>query len=140
MTAELLRAVIPGDPGPAKVNTRSTPIRRGKGATVVLSAPYRGWRDLAVLELRAATRGRLDLPHAGLVRVELLTAWPRKHARGPLAGVALGDVDACCKAALDVLAHAGVLQDDAQVIELVARKVHDHANPRIEIVVSLYTS
>jgi Holliday junction resolvase RusA-like endonuclease len=93
-----------------------------------------------VLELRAATRGRLDLPHAGLVRVELLTAWPRKHASGPLAGVALGDVDACCKAALDVLEVAGLLLDDAQVVELVARKAWDRANPRIEIVVTSYTS
>jgi Holliday junction resolvase RusA-like endonuclease len=137
---ELLRAVIPGDPGPAKVNTRSTPIRRATGATAILSAPYRRWRDIAVLELRAATRGRLDLPHAGLVRVELLTAWPRKHASGPLKGVAFGDVDATGKAALDALEVAGVLYSDAQVIELIARKVWDRANPRIEIVVTSCTS
>lgn len=135
---EVYRVIIPGSPGPAKVNTRTTALAgKGKAARVVLSSDYRQWRGLAVALMRDAAV-RFGWPATKSIRTGSLAVtvdafWPRKHAKGEAEGLALGDVDAVAKACLDALEHAGVIGDDAQVVELVCRKAHDKSNPRIEI-------
>ena len=134
MSADVYRVVIPGSPGAAKVNTRTTPIVRGKHARVILSEPYRAWRDVAVGLMREAVPAGRSLPWAdGMLEVKVLAFWPKSHRTGPAAGAPLGDVDAVAKACMDALGHAGILDDDAQVMRLICVKSHDKAAPRIEI-------
>lgn len=127
---------IPGNPGAARLNGRSTPIRRGDGATVILSAQYKAWRALAVPLMRRARAGRDAF--FGPVVVQIETYWPKAHRTGWLAGLPLGDVDACCKAVLDALQHAGVYSDDGLVVALRAFKEHDAAHSRVVVLVEEY--
>lgn len=145
--AEVYRVTIPGNPGAAAVNARAKPIvRKGaKHATVVLTDPYKGWRDLAILCMRraAATHPEpgalLDLLD-GPVEVRVAAFWPRQHQQGEAEGLPVGDVDAVVKACLDALKvsqpmkpGAGIITDDSQVSVAVLRKAYDKRNPRIEI-------
>lgn len=123
---------IPGSPGPAKINSRMTPVKRGGRAKLVNSKPYRKWKRSAVLVMRAEARGRSFGP--GPLRVEVLAFWPRQNRTGPAAGLALGDVDAVAKAVLDALQVAGVIHDDAQVVALGLSKAVS-MKPCIKVVV-----
>ena len=61
---------------------------------------------------------------SGAWKIEILGVWPRK--RGSLAGwdqpdpCPLGDADAVIPQALDALQHAGLLDDDARIVEVKA--------------------
>lgn len=77
----------------------------------------------------------------GPVALTLDAFWPRVNREGPAAGLALGDADAPIKAICDALQGGhenrgrpvGVLLDDAQIVEIHARKCVDRLRPRIVI-------
>jgi Holliday junction resolvase RusA-like endonuclease len=150
------RVTIPGNPGPAAVNARSTPCDVGGRFSVQLSKLYRQWRALAIacMQRAAAPYGAslLELRH-GPLAVEVRAYWPRQHQKGPAEGQALGDVDAVIKACLDAMRKpepakppkpgkkrgtparpgAWIFTDDSQADDARLRKFVDADNPRIEI-------
>lgn len=128
----LFVAVIEGSPGPAKVNCRTTPLYGT--ARVILSGPYRKWKIASAAIFRRQAQGRSFAP--GPLIATISAYWPRTHRQGPATGLALGDVDAVAKAVLDALQEAGVLLDDAQVVEARLRKAVDSSRPRIEVAIS----
>jgi Holliday junction resolvase RusA-like endonuclease len=139
-SAKTFRVVIPGNPGAAKVNTRTTSIvvpsktARSGRARVVLSKGYRDWRTLATGLMRRALPSMVAPPwREGPLAVTVSAYWPTCNRTGAAADIARGDVDAVAKACLDALEHAGVLTDDAQVVSLTCAKAYDRRDPRIEI-------
>jgi Holliday junction resolvase RusA-like endonuclease len=138
----MLTATIPGSPGLARVNAREgkrvvmpSAKAKAKGAKPrVQTYPSKGakaWRALAVPVLRRAMAGRPAI--AGPVSVELREYWPRRRHLDACPGLALGDVDAPIKEALDALRRAAVIDDDVQVRQVTASKLIDSKAPRIEI-------
>lgn len=134
MSARLVTfsCAVPGNPGAAKVNTRTTPIVVGGRSRMISSSNYRAWKRRAALVAQGAAKGQGFGPLARVL-VHIDAYWPRQHRRGAATGLALGDVDAVGKAVLDAMQAAGVLDDDAQVIDLRLRKYVDATKPRIEI-------
>ena len=65
---------------------------------------------------------------SGAWKIEILGVWPRK--RGSLVGwdqpdpCPLGDADAVIPQALDALQHAGLLDDDARIVEVKAWNIY----------------
>ena len=104
---------------------------RGPGARPILlddSPGLKAWRGEVVLELERAlvdVPSELDPMFEGPVRVELLFVHDRPKAdrSGARWREARPDVDKLARGALDALTMAGVIGDDSQVAELVARKV-----------------
>jgi Holliday junction resolvase RusA-like endonuclease len=72
-------------------------------------------------------------PLVGPVRACVTSYWPRMHRKGPADGQPVGDVDAVLKCTLDALQLANVVQDDAQIDVLVARKRYGGDEQRIEV-------
>lgn len=121
-----------GDPFLLAANRRLVAVRQGAHAKAVQRATYRKAAEAMVGTFRSQWGGRLAI--RGAARVTIVTYWARK--RGPkrvAPGLGIGDVDATAKSVLDALQKAGVLLDDGQAFELVARKAHDPARPRIEV-------
>jgi Holliday junction resolvase RusA-like endonuclease len=128
---ERLRVTIPGDPGKASANKRLVPTTRNGKPAIVARASRKGWSATAITCIRAAARGQAFGP--GPLRVSMEIFVPRQHRAGAAAGLGFLDVDAPIKATLDALQRAGAIVDDAQIVEISARKHHDAPAPRIEI-------
>lgn len=115
----MIRIVIPG-------TTRKNRHHRLAKGRVILSAEARRFRDgvkliCAAEEIEPITTGEWVLT--------MVAFWPRiRHLDVP---VPFGDADAPVSAVLDALEYAGVLDDDARIVEVHARKEHDPDNPRI---------
>ena len=129
----IYRATVLGSPGPARINTRMIPVVRGRtsagkpSARMILSDEYRSWQANAAQALVAT------MSFVGPVDVSVRAFWPCRNKVGPGAETARGDVDSIIKAVLDALAHAKVIEDDSQVVMVVATKAVDKARPRVEI-------
>jgi Holliday junction resolvase RusA-like endonuclease len=150
MAEVVWRATIHGNPGDAAVNRAKRAIVRkvpsgGKGASKPKARvaqikskrarmfEARAAESLNVARIRdqAGYAAAQRLAHVG---VTITAYWPRRRHLADGSGlIALGDVDAPAKAVLDALERAGVVDDDARVMELVARKRVDSMDPRIEI-------
>jgi Holliday junction resolvase RusA-like endonuclease len=129
--------LIPGDPSGARVNAarRAGVVKHGpkRGTPMTYSTPKaKAWRQSAVLFVRAAWSGRPSEIEAP-TELEITTYWPRQRREGPAVGCPLGDVDATCKAVLDVLQAAGVVPDDGILQRVVLVNAYDKARPRIEV-------
>lgn len=151
----VLSFTIPGDPGRCRTNARATPIVRegSKRPTMILSADYKAWRELAILLMRREAakhpdQARVALLRVGPVVVSIAAYWDRKHDNGAAEGLAFADVDAVVKACLDALGMpklkpkkpgAGIITDDGQVVSALLSKHYDKRNPRIEIEVRTAT-
>lgn len=128
---------IPGDPSGARINNarRAGVVKRGKKKgkpTTYRTTPAKRWRATAVLFVRAAWSRRSP----GILapdELEVTTYWRRLRREGPAKGLPLGDVDATCKAVLDVLEAAGVVPDDAVFRRVVLVNAYDKVRPRIEV-------
>lgn len=122
-----------GPVGHVTVNERATLLKRKRGQRVTWEVGkgerYRGGLDEMTLAFRQQWRG---IPMVGPVLVHVRTYFPRVHRKGAAEGEAFGDVDACIKAALDAL-NGSVLEDDSQVVTVIASKHHDAKRPRIEV-------
>jgi Holliday junction resolvase RusA-like endonuclease len=106
---------IPGTP-PRK-NRRHILVGSGKFSRPINSPEFKAFAlDLEVVWAKA---GHPKI-HKGLWHLTLHAVWPRtRHLDVP---VALGDVDAPISWVLDALQVAGILDDDARVVELGATK------------------
>jgi Holliday junction resolvase RusA-like endonuclease len=128
---------IPGNPGAATINKarRAGVVKRGKhkGKPTTYSAKdAKTWRGTATLIVRAAW-SRRPAGTPAPCEVEVTTHWPRLRRKGPAKGQPMGDVDATCKAVLDVLEAAGVVPDDAVLRRVVLINAYDPKRPRIEV-------
>lgn len=95
--------------------------RNVRGRTL-LSADGRAYRTEATLAARMA---RLE-PFGSVAVVVSITAWMPDARRR--------DLDNLMKGSLDALAHAGVYDDDSQIVDLRIRKGGiDRESPRLEI-------
>lgn len=127
---------IPGNPGEARINhaRRAGVTRSGKPYSFKTDAAS-SW---AIMAAACARRAWIPLGLdriTGAVAVTLHVYWPRVRRKHPLAGLPMGDIDACIKATLDVLGAkaAGIIIDDAQVTLLAVRNGYDRNLPRIEV-------
>ena len=111
----MIVATVWGPPGLGKINGRYT-LSRGR---LIKSLDYRTWCGRARAAIKKAAEDRYLV---GPVHVEIAVYWPTQHRTGAAAGLALGDVDALAKAALDSLQAAGVIEDDAQVTRCLLTK------------------
>jgi Holliday junction resolvase RusA-like endonuclease len=133
----VLTIVILGNPGLLGINNAKKAVVIGGQARIVdvgsvrkskVAAAAVVWA--AVLEQSAAAEA---IASSGQVSVEIDSYWPRRRALPRAENLALGDVDAPLKLTIDALEAAGVLDDDARVVEVRARKFIDKLNPRIEM-------
>ena len=109
-------------PWPPSVNRMWRNVR---GRTL-LSADGRRYRADAV----AATLREKPMAYGSAPVSVAITAWVPDARRR--------DADNLLKAPLDVLVHAGVLDDDSQIEVLSIRKAGiDRANPRLEVIVTM---
>lgn len=109
-------------PWPPSVNA----MWRNVGGRTLLSADGRAYRTAGVSAVL------LSREAYGCAKVEVaITAWLPDNRRR--------DVDNLLKAPLDVLVHAGVLDDDSQIQSLSIRKAGvDRARPRLEVEVRFH--
>ena len=136
--------IIPGNPSGATINKarRAGVVKYGKnkGKPMTYSTDdAKTWRGKATTVVRAAWSRRpagTEMPH----EVEITTYWSRMRHEGPAAGLPTGDVDATCKAVLDVLESAGVVPDDAVLRRVVLVNAYDKKRPRIEVRIGNATS
>jgi Holliday junction resolvase RusA-like endonuclease len=124
-------ASVPGNPGDAKVNGWKTPIKVGKTTRMIEGKRYRVWKDRASLAFRARAQGRKF--DRGPLRASVIAYWPRMTKQGAASGLAFGDVDAVAKAVLDALEAAGVVETDAQIVDVYLSKSYSADEPRIEV-------
>jgi Holliday junction resolvase RusA-like endonuclease len=133
----VLTIVILGNPGLLGINNAKKAVVIAGQARIVdvgsvrkskVAAAAVVWA--AVLEQSAAAEA---IASAGQVSVEIDSYWPRRRALPRAENLALGDVDAPLKLTIDALEAASVLDDDARVVEVRARKFIDKLNPRIEM-------
>lgn len=129
---------VAGTPRPQGSKTIGRAGRGGRpiileGRNSTQRAAFHAWRDAVADAAWIAQVGAgRTTPLLGPVRVGLLFAHKRPGSarKGDRWRSSSPDVDKLARAALDALTIAGVIGDDAQVAELVARKVH--ALPDIE--------
>lgn len=91
-----------------------------------LSNEHRAFR-LAVVQA-VTSRSRCLRFGTSPIRVMIDSYWPK--VRRLAIPVPLGDVDSVVKSTLDALQSAEVYEDDAQVVELIARKHLDRSRPK----------
>lgn len=122
-------------PGDGRINGRFeiNAINRAGHSTLRKSVRYRSY----VEHVAHACRGRCERFDSGLCSVSMVFYWPTQdhETLGRNAKYPRGDVDASIKATLDGLQLAGVIDDDARVVEVRARKAYDRARPRVEITI-----
>jgi Holliday junction resolvase RusA-like endonuclease len=85
----------------------------------------------------AALQARAPRIDSGLWGITIVAWWGRKrHLDGVQSEltVGFGDIDAPIESVLDALQRAGVLDNDARVIELISRNEYMRDDPRVEIV------
>jgi Holliday junction resolvase RusA-like endonuclease len=120
---------VPGVPQP-QGSTRAFK-HRSSGRVVVTSdnARLRPWRDAVCWHARQALAGRQPLGGAVVVTLDFRFTRPAGHfgKRGlrpsaPREHVVRPDLDKLARSTLDALSEAGIWRDDAQVVEVRARK------------------
>jgi Holliday junction resolvase RusA-like endonuclease len=132
-----LTIVILGNPGLLGINNAKKAVVIKGQARIVDVGSVRKSKVAAAEAVWASALAQTDavkaISQAGQVSVEIDSYWPRQRALPRAIGLALGDVDAPLKLTLDALQQASVLDDDARVVEVRARKFIDKLNPRIEM-------
>ena len=125
MQAWQFDCVIPGAPI-GKGRPRATTM----GSHVRLYTPKRtaDWERSSALIMKNAWR---SAPEGGFCKASIVAVFPRpkrllrkKDPEHRLWHGSKPDIDNVCKCALDSLVMAGVIRDDTQVVELVARSVY----------------
>lgn len=134
-----VRITIPGNPGDGAVNAARrayVTTSRKSGRTIAKTKKSKSaqtYEQRARVACMRATGDRESVRGAPTVRVTIHAFWPRQRHLSGTEDLALGDVDAVIKAALDALEKSRIIDDDARVIEVVARKSIDRENPRVEV-------
>lgn len=122
---------VPGSPAPqgsksAVVNQHTGRAQILEGRTTGQRQKFKAWRSLvANAAMLAMHRHRRTTPLLGLVGVEILFVHtrPASTPKGQRWRTKSPDVDKLARAVLDGLKVGGLIGDDNQVAELVARKV-----------------
>ena len=94
----------------------------GRGRMRHASDRLAAWREAVTLRAREATARDRDWPTAAAVSVDLAFTLPRPRRTTRVRPVGPPDVDKLARACLDGLTAGGIYRDDAQVIDLHARK------------------
>jgi hypothetical protein len=101
--------------------------KQGRGGARIISAATKRYRESVMAGFRAfpiGDPGYLNLfANAGAWRLEVVGAWPRQRDEIKMwpcdvARCPVGDADAAIPQALDALQHAGILDDDARIVEV----------------------
>jgi Holliday junction resolvase RusA-like endonuclease len=133
----VLTIVIRGNPGLLGINNAKKAVVIGGHARIVDVGSVRKSKAGAAEAVWASVLAQPDaaeeIARAGQISVEIDSYWPRRRGLPRAENLALGDVDAPLKLTIDALKEASVIDDDARVIELRARKFIDKLNPRIEM-------
>lgn len=134
---EILTIVILGNPGLLGINNAKKAVVIAGQARLVDVGSVRKSKAAAAEAVWASALAQTEavaaISQAGQVSVEIDSYWPRRRALPRAGELALGDVDAPLKLTIDALQAASVLDDDARVVEVRARKFIDKQNPRIEM-------
>jgi Holliday junction resolvase RusA-like endonuclease len=70
----MIVCTIHGPPGPAKANTRTTPVRRRKFVSMITTTPYRKWQAHATAEIAKAAKG---VTLSGALWITVSAYWPK---------------------------------------------------------------
>lgn len=134
MTESLEFEVI-GLPSPQGSKRAFVNKHTGRAAIVDVNAPaLRDWRS-AIRQAAVDAMGDTPAPYyAGAVAVRLSFRFPRPASVKRVWPSVAPDVDKIARAALDALTQAGVWEDDARVVQLLAQKVYaDRGGLSVEI-------
>ena len=111
-------------PYPPSVNTIWRSIVVNGSVRVLLSKEGRGYREAVKRAIHAAHYARASI--AGPLEVRVNVFPPDRRRR---------DVDNICKAVFDALTHAGVWNDDSQIMDLHVRKFSPGAASGVAVLV-----
>lgn len=131
-------AWIPGSPGDLTINSGSWtvyhPRGRGGPAGIRQSADYKAAKQSAAMHVKRCLlqTGARPIP-SGPVAAEVAVFAARRHRTGPASGLGLVDADGPLKGLCDALELAGVIGNDAQIVDVTSRKWHDAQNPGIAV-------
>jgi crossover junction endodeoxyribonuclease RusA len=121
----MLTIFVTGTPAPQ--GSKAGYVRGGRAVLVESSKAVKPWRQDVVAAARAAAEATPEWvpPEAVTVHVDFLIRRPASvsERRRPLPSVK-PDLDKLVRSTFDALTTSGVLNDDAQVCELVARKLY----------------
>ena len=106
---------------PGKAAAQGSKRHVGRGVMVEMSKDLPAWRTAVANTARAAHQGRPPIDGPVAVAMTVYLAKPRTtkfktYPAGP------PDIDKLCRAVLDSLTISQVIQDDARVVKLSARK------------------
>ena len=106
---------------PGKAAAQGSKRHVGRGVMVEMSKDLPAWRTAVANAARAAHQGRPPIDGPVAVALTVYLAKPRTtkfraYPAGP------PDIDKLCRAVLDSLTISQVIQDDARVVKLSARK------------------
>lgn len=117
---------------PAPQGSKTAIVRNGRarvieGGSTSGRVKHRAWRDAVAQAAKfAALKAGLDEPMAGplLFVAEFRFERPRSVARAVSWKATRPDLDKVLRSTLDSLTDAGVIEDDARVVTIVASKVY----------------
>ena len=135
--SRVLTIVIEGNPGALGINHAKKPALIKGRARLVDTGPSKkakiAAKSAVVRAVFADPEAASAIQDAPVLIVEIDCYWPMKRHLSGTADLANGDVDAPLKLTIDTLEKANLIDDDARVIEIRARKFIDRENPRIEM-------
>ena len=121
------RYVLSLSGSPPRKNRRHVHVGRGRRA----NSP----EFTALVRAMGVAWGGEPKIEAGIWEASIVSRWPRKRNLSGVDGrvVALGDVDAPVSFVLDALQAAGVIDDDARIVTLAARKEWSATWPGVRV-------
>jgi Holliday junction resolvase RusA-like endonuclease len=111
--------------------------RAGKPVLVESCAAVPAWREAVVTAAREAMRraGFITMSAPSIVVIDFYLARPASAPKRRTVPDRRPDLDKLIRSTLDALTTAGVIEDDARVVEITARKHYARASPGACVVV-----
>ena len=117
----MIQVFVPGTPQPQ--GSKNAYQRGGKIVLVEANKNLPAWRRLVTQKLEEANAS--CQPFLGAVSLDVMFFMPRPKSVKRLLPTVKPDADKLIRAINDSATDAGVLQDDSQVVEIVAYKVYE---------------
>lgn len=137
MSGHLFTVVIEGSPFALGINHAKKPAIVGGKARLVDTGPSKKAKKRARALVQEAAFDQVAaataVSAAATLVVEIDSYWPQQRHLDGAKDLAKGDVDGPLKLTLDALEKSGLIDDDARVVEVRARKFIDRDRPRIEM-------
>lgn len=137
MTTPVFTVVIDGNPGALAINNAKKAVVIKGNARLVDTGPAKKAKAAA---REAVFRAAMDQPElanavqdAAHLIVEVDSYWAEQRHLPRSIGLAKGDVDGPLKLTIDALEGAKLIDDDARIVLVTARKFIDRDRPRIEL-------